>query len=93
MSATLKCSDGTEIKISEETEKELRKAFGPKKKGFQVWAFSVKERKDEAGSYVFALSKPYVSREDFSQGFLCRRGFTKKDIELIIKKLQRLIDA
>ena len=91
MSATLKCSDGTEIKISKETEKELRKAF--EKKGFRVWAFSVKEREDEAGSYVFALSKPYVSREDFSQDFLCRRGFVKKDIELIIKKLQRLIDA
>jgi len=25
------CNDGTEIKISDETEQELRKAFGPKK--------------------------------------------------------------
>ena len=31
MSATLNCKDGTVVKISDETEKELRAQFGPKK--------------------------------------------------------------
>lgn len=29
--ATLTCKDGTEVKISDETEQELRDKFGPKK--------------------------------------------------------------
>jgi len=31
MAAELKCSDGTVVKISSETEEELRRQFGPKK--------------------------------------------------------------
>jgi len=34
--AILTCSDGVEIKISAETEKEMREKFGPKKPKFEL---------------------------------------------------------
>lgn len=39
--AELTCKDGTVIKISDETEAELRKAFGEKKPKYQDCALSV----------------------------------------------------
>lgn len=86
--AKLICNNGTEIKISDETEAELRKAFGPKEKDIRVYAFYA--AKNEGCSYKLALSGPY-SDEMFPEKYQGRSGFDKKDIQKIIKGLQELI--
>ena len=85
------CNDGTVIKISDETEKELRKAFGPKKlagKKVQVYALNVTKN---GNIYQFALSHPYPDTI-FPEGYLGRSAFTKSEIEKIIAGLQNLIE-
>lgn len=85
--AVLKCDDGKEIKISKETEQELRKAFEKKNK-INVWAFMAQKYTEDG--YGLALHTPYEDNT-FPIEYECRRGFNKEEIQEIIKGLQELI--
>lgn len=54
--AELKCNDGTVIKISDETEQELRKAFGPKEEiTYSVGDFVWRDMEATPGNHVLQI--------------------------------------
>ncbi len=83
--AELKCKDGTVIQISDETEAELRKAFGPKldyKDGnLRVWVNNC--------SSLYPISILSVVGIDADNNALTRNV---KDTKDFIKALQECVD-
>ena len=92
--AELKCSDGTVIKISKETEQELRRAFEPKKKCVKVWTFRAEPYigSGEETFYRIGLITHLKEQMDCVESEIpCSEAFNKKDIQRIIKGLTELI--
>ncbi len=84
--ARLECKDGTVIEISDETEKELRKAFGPKP-SYQHANLRVWVRNSDLYP-IGILSVSGMASEDKT------RALTRsvKDTKKFIKALQECVD-
>lgn len=78
--ATLTCKDGTVIQISDETEKELRKAFGSKP--------SYVDDHLECGIMGGAITYPICITTDGIRGRITR---TVKGVEAFIVALQTVV--
>ena len=79
--AELKCKDGTVIKISDETEAELRKAFSPKPKDYIDGSITVKC--DNHPSYPIEISTDGDEKATVSRDV--------EDVEALIVALQKVV--
>ena len=83
--AELKCKDGTIIKISDETEQELRKAFGEQPKpDYKDAALRVYIIEGEARPIAIRIAKDCTGGIDFIMR-------DTKDIETFIVALQKVV--
>ena len=89
--AILKCDDGTEVKISTETEAELRKQFGPKKfkeTGFW-WMVTTKPNINDVYPILIGLSDPFGPIFDMEHP---NRYFGLDNAKSLIRDIQAAID-
>ena len=91
--AKLICEDGKVIKISKETEQELRKAFEPKKKHFHHGALhAIDLYKDNIAIVIRGWDVKNASEVKDIVGRGEGWWFSRLEIEKIIKGLQELIN-
>ncbi len=83
--AELKCKDGTTIKISDETETELRKAFAPKPKEYKDSALRVYIGDNASWPITVRIAKDYVGT---SVDYITRNI---EDTEAFILALQKVV--
>ena len=62
--AELRCSDGTVIQISDETEQELKKAFGPKP-DYKDSALRVHIERNKDWPITIRIAKDYTAGKDY----------------------------